>query len=42
MAAMKKRLTDKFVASVKAPKDVAQVDYFDEGLPCPGATGWPP
>ena len=30
---MKKRLTDKFVASVKAPKDVAQVDYFDEAYP---------
>ncbi|MGB6770275.1 MAG: Arm DNA-binding domain-containing protein, partial [Methyloceanibacter sp.] len=28
---MKKRLTDKFVASVKAPKDVVQVDYFDVG-----------
>ncbi len=30
---MKKHLTDKFVASVKAPKDVAQVDYFDEAYP---------
>jgi len=29
----KKRLTDRFVASVKAPKDVVQVDYFDEGFP---------
>jgi Phage integrase central domain/Arm DNA-binding domain len=29
----KKHLTDKFVASVKAPKDVVQVDYFDEGFP---------
>lgn len=30
---MKKHLTDKFVASVKAPKDVVQVDYFDVGYP---------
>ena len=29
----KKRLTDKFVASVKATKDVVQVDYFDDGFP---------
>jgi integrase len=29
----KKRLTDKFVASVKAPKDVVQVDFFDLGYP---------
>ena len=29
----KKHLTDKFVASVKAPKDVPQVDYFDAGHP---------
>src|SRR6476659_1436558 len=29
----KKHLTDKFVASVKAPKDVVQVDYFDDGFP---------
>ena len=29
----KKHLTDKFVASVKAPKDVPQVDYFDAGFP---------
>ena len=29
----KKRLTDKFVASVKAPKDKVQVDYFDDGFP---------
>src|SRR6476660_8928466 len=30
---MQKRLTDKFVASVKATKDVPQVDYFDLGHP---------
>ena len=29
----KKHLTDKFVASVKAPKDVVQVDFFDVGYP---------
>jgi integrase len=29
----KKLLTEKFVASVKASKDVAQVDYFDLGHP---------
>ena len=29
----KKHLTDKFVASVKAPKDVVQVDYFDASYP---------
>ena len=29
----KKHLTDKFVASVKAPKDVVQVDYFDASHP---------
>ena len=29
----KKQLTDKFVATVKAPKDVVQVDYFDLGYP---------
>jgi integrase len=29
----KKHLTDKFVASVKASKDVRQVDYFDAGFP---------
>jgi len=30
---MKKLLTDKFVATVKPPKDVPQVDYFDLGHP---------
>ena len=29
----KKPLTDKFVASVKASNEVAQVDYFDKGYP---------
>jgi integrase len=30
---MHKRLTDKFVAGVKAPTETAQVDYFDLGHP---------
>jgi integrase len=30
---MKKHLTDKFVASVKAPANRVQVDFFDEGFP---------